>query len=256
MTALNTADNIYFGATRADKVYVGTNRVWLYTPPILKTAVVWIDATQDTARADGSAISSYTSHSTSAKALAAVATREPIFRANVGGKPRIAFTADVLRLASYQVPAPGMTFVMVSRKTATPSPYGEMIAYSGAEMRTQGGVFTEATGGGAFARSTVSETNNIDYLHYVEWNNDVTHLIRIWINGLLTATSAVMAAMTRPVANLNFGGRDAADLWGDYLVSEAVVFDGYLSDADRIAVTAYLLAKWSITPMLLEKENS
>lgn len=247
---LQDASKFYVGASPVAAVYAGANKVWASYPAILNSAVAWIDATQDTARADGSTITSYTSHSTSAKVLAAVATREPIFRANVGGKPRIAFTSDILQLANYQPPVTGMTYVMVSRKIVIAT-YCELIAYRAHEMRVQGGQFTEGTMTPIFPRSTVSEATSVDYLHVVEFNN-TTHACRVWINGLLTASGSGAAEMVRTAGNLNFGGRDQLDLWGDITVSEAAVFDGMLSDADRVAVSSHLMTKWSITPMVLE----
>jgi hypothetical protein len=218
---------------------------------------MWLDASQDTARANGSTISSYTSHSASAKVLAAPAGKEPIFRANVGGKPRIEFNAkSVLRLANYQPATTGQTWVMLVRKIAQPTAgYFELVAYQTSELRIAGGGTTlQSLGDTGHSGPTISLAFDpgigVDCIYWTECNV-TTRIMRLWTNTTLQGTSAATlpSPNNRPAANLNIGSRDNNDLYLNGYVAEVLVFDGPVADADRIAVTAYLTAKWGVTAL-------
>lgn len=260
MTLLNEADEVYLGATAADRVYLGANLVWSSAPAypaILDSAVAWLDATQD-GFANGATITSYTSHSTSGRVF--TGSSAVTYLTAVDGMPRLYFNGGWLKSASYTPPASGFTFVMVNRFTAAPpaGPGMPMVynedAFNNYEMRVSAFFQIQmvyeysATGGSAVITQTGVETVGQDYLNWCEWNTVLGGLGRMYINNVFHGSfTSPISGITTPTAALIVGARGYS---GDYpavmQVGEAIVFNGVLSDADRTAVSDYLIAKWGL----------
>jgi hypothetical protein len=261
MALINTANKIYAGATPADKVYAGPNLVWSAGPSypaVLNSAAAWIDATQDSF-ADGATITSYTSHSTSGRVF--TGNGDLKYRAAVDGKPRLDFNTGWLKSAGYTPPSSGFTFVLLNRVTGVspssgigmPMVYNED-AFNNYEMRLSN--FLQIQMVYEYSMAAPAVTSDIvvatarDYLIWCEWNTITNAPVRLYINNVLHGESTFTpAGITTPTAALLIGTRGYA---GDFPVimqaGEAVVFNGVLSNADRNAVSSYLMTKWSVTP--------
>jgi hypothetical protein len=136
--------------------------------------------------------------------------------------------------------------------------YGMMWVYNsggdGYEMRyeatnTRVQLVGDYVQGGPVASCSIDETLTQDYLHYSEFMPGAPGRTRCWINGTLGLDTGMAAVMTRPASNLWIGCRSDG-YPADIMVAEGLVFGGILSDADRIAVTDYLMTKWSITSVV------
>jgi len=226
-------------------------------PAVLNSAAAWIDATQDSF-ADGAAITSYTSHSTSGRVFTGSGTLN--YRASIDGKPRLDFNTGWLKSASYTPPSTGFTFVIVKRITGVspssgigmPMVYNED-AYNNYEMRLssflQIQMVYEYNNGAPAVTSDVVVTTARDYLIWCEWNTITNAPVRMFINNVLHGEGTFTpAGITAPTAALIIGTRGYAGDFPEIMqVGEAVVFNGVLSDAARTEVANYLIAKWSIS---------
>jgi hypothetical protein len=261
MALLNTADKIYVGSSLASAVYAGANKVWPSAPTypaVLNNAAAWIDATQDSF-ADGAAITSYTEHSTNHRVFTGSGTLN--YRAAIDGKPRLDFNGGWLKYLNYAPPSSGFTFVIVNRITGVspssgigmPMVYNED-AFNNYEMRLSSFLQMQAvweyTAGSGAVTSDIVVTTNRDYLHWMDWNTVTGGPVRLFINNAPHGTGTFTpAGISVPTAAIIIGTRGYS---GDFpvimQVGEAVVFNGVLSDADRNAVSSYLMTKWAVPP--------
>ena len=249
MTALNEATKLYFGASKVDKVYTGSNRVWPpFLPSDLSGLAVWLDASMLTL-ADGADVTAWPDFGSADDPRLFGTGTNPTFRTNAqNGNSVVRFnTAQksfINPVASIGVDLSFTVFVVGRMWGATRyrilagyyTPANVLVGWWGGyedKLFVEGWASPDPT--------TPASTNWKLY----SADRDTSSVPRLFRNGVLYSTVASSAGGWQNTYHIS-PGQSSLNESSDCEVGEIIFYNRKLSDTDRQKVEAYLRAKWGL----------
>lgn len=213
---------------------------------LLANLAGWWDASQETAYADGAAVSSITDKSGNARhAVQAVSANQPVFKTSIlNGRPVYRFTTnDFCKTPTFTINQPYTAFLVAKATSATPGAYRYAIgATQAADPTKLAHIGINSSNNFFVGANTETSMGAAD----VNWNlfsfigNGASGL---WAKNGVRTTANLGTSVWEAIT---IGSRGDGLIYWEGDIAEVIVYNYAMSDADRRAVENGLAQKYNI----------
>lgn len=269
---------VYGGATAAQSVYWGGERVWVadtsgFTPADIAGLGLWLDAQQITGLADGDPVTAWTDASGNARNATAdtASAGIPVYRsAGINGCPAVQFDGDTLygntmAIADWATALNGKTeytlfmvsVISVEQGQNVPvvltAPYESQGWMWLVEYDVNGGMFWGHVGYRRYDSGIVQDVPYLFTFHFPPaYPNADPHFYvnTAEVTGYTVYGSDLQTMVTAPGTNIEMSGYLSTVPYGyglDGFIGEIIWYDHALTEPERQQIQDYLMTKWGLT---------
>jgi hypothetical protein len=237
----------------------------VFSPADISGLELWLKADAITGLADGAAVASWLDSSGNARhAVQATGALKPLYKVNIiNGLPVVRFNSDILSTPTIDLTGTNAVTLFAVFTAAAGSDDIVVEFSDNYNSVTDGFILYRATAGDAVVAAAIGNIASSQWTTAAGvtttpacvsavYNKSlpITQEVRAWVNGVLGGSEVFYAENTNNFGNraLHLGSRlgGSAPLDGD--LAEIILYSSALSDANRQAVEAYLIAKYALNP--------